>query len=594
MLNRHCKFAAACSVLLLAAALGLAPRSARADLGQCAQPFSPGADPSASDCLFILKAATGSATCDDPCICAPKGSLPVRATDALICLIASVGAPASLNCPCTDLRAPAYQFTPNPDVVDASIRSRFVATDYIGAFPQGVSPTTGDWTKGWTLGLHGNNTVWEPADGGTLNGAVPSANGACPTGTTDIGNTNLGGGFAGSMDICQLNARYAVNGQTITLTNDNVYRLGGPANQGTIFGNGDALGKTPATSANTTLVIEPGTLILGVETEALTITRGANLIVNGTAADPVVMESLTWFQDWVAGGDGSASDAEWGGLVISGFGVSNKCNDPTTCDALAEGFINPVGWGGGSGPGGTVDNNDDSGEIHYLVVSHGGFDLDGNGSELNGITFYGVGFATEVDHIMVNDNFDDSVEFFGGKVVATHVVGFSAGDDTFDSDNGWHGGVQFGLIKQETDLADRGFESDNSADSLGTPKTQMTYANITILGASDGGPTLTPEGMHLRRATGAFLWNGIVQGSERSCIRVDGNTLTASAGVLANPDDGILQIHNYVVNCTTNLEGTGGDTTPNVTTWYDADTNNRRGVDPTVGPTGYPGDATNP
>ncbi|HET9063019.1 MAG TPA: hypothetical protein VFO62_07000, partial [Candidatus Binatia bacterium] len=241
--------------LLLTAAQGVTPGAVHANLGECAQPFSAGGDPSASDCLAILSTAVGNDDCRglSPCVCAPKGTLPARATDALICLNASVGAPATLACPCTDLRDAAYQFTPAADVVNANIQSCFTATDYIGAFPQGESPATGDWSTGWTIDLHGNTTVWEPVSVGTLN--------SCPAGTTDIGDQALPAGFTGTMDVCQLDARYDTDGQTITLTNDNIYRLGGAANQGTVIGDGDAAGATAGTVANVTLVVPEGTLI---------------------------------------------------------------------------------------------------------------------------------------------------------------------------------------------------------------------------------------------------------------------------------------------------------------------------------------------
>ncbi len=66
----------------------------------CAQPLSSGPGPSATDCLFILKAAVGAVSCSPACVCAPKGNLPPTATDALICLKNAVGSPVPLNCPC--------------------------------------------------------------------------------------------------------------------------------------------------------------------------------------------------------------------------------------------------------------------------------------------------------------------------------------------------------------------------------------------------------------------------------------------------------------------------------------------------------------
>jgi len=87
-------------ILTILATLAIlsAPPSARAQ--QCGQPLSSGAAPTASDCLFILKAAVGTESCSPECICAPSGTLPVKATDALLCLNAAVGAPTPLNCPC--------------------------------------------------------------------------------------------------------------------------------------------------------------------------------------------------------------------------------------------------------------------------------------------------------------------------------------------------------------------------------------------------------------------------------------------------------------------------------------------------------------
>ena len=68
---------------------------------RCSQPISTGDYPLASDCLYILRAAVGDVTCTPECICAPSGSDPISATDALICLRATVHMDVSdLNCRC--------------------------------------------------------------------------------------------------------------------------------------------------------------------------------------------------------------------------------------------------------------------------------------------------------------------------------------------------------------------------------------------------------------------------------------------------------------------------------------------------------------
>jgi hypothetical protein len=71
--------------------------------GDCSQPVSSGASPNATDCLYILRVVVGLLTCaPEPCVCAPKGTLPASATDALLCLRTATGQPLPLNCPCSN------------------------------------------------------------------------------------------------------------------------------------------------------------------------------------------------------------------------------------------------------------------------------------------------------------------------------------------------------------------------------------------------------------------------------------------------------------------------------------------------------------
>jgi tripartite motif-containing protein 71 len=88
---------------------------AGASQGDCAQPLTDGPVPAATDCLFILQAAVGTVTCDPECICAPKGTFPIAATDALLCLSRATGQPTSLDCPCattTTSTTTTTMFTP--------------------------------------------------------------------------------------------------------------------------------------------------------------------------------------------------------------------------------------------------------------------------------------------------------------------------------------------------------------------------------------------------------------------------------------------------------------------------------------------------
>jgi hypothetical protein len=85
------------TALVVVAAIG---SQAAADQGDCGQPASSGPEPVATDCLYILNVAVGLLTCSPECACAPKGSLPISATDALTCLASVVGGSVAPDCPC--------------------------------------------------------------------------------------------------------------------------------------------------------------------------------------------------------------------------------------------------------------------------------------------------------------------------------------------------------------------------------------------------------------------------------------------------------------------------------------------------------------
>jgi len=80
-----------------ALASGLAAATALADLGDCGQPITAGAGPSASDALFTLQAAVGNGSCE-PAVCDVDGTCTVTAVDALRILRYAVQLPEILDC----------------------------------------------------------------------------------------------------------------------------------------------------------------------------------------------------------------------------------------------------------------------------------------------------------------------------------------------------------------------------------------------------------------------------------------------------------------------------------------------------------------
>ena len=439
--------------------------------------------------------------------------------------LASNGLPTASS---PDLQGAMYLFAASsPDLQDAAyaitganLGSGFVDTDYIGAFPQDGGA---NWTEGWTVGLNGNKTVWEPA-------ASPSADGSCPAGTTLNGSLTLPSAVGGgSMDLCTLAASYTTAGSTVSLTADNIYEMA--SGTGTYIGNGNVADGDTTNDVDVTLSIAAGTLILGGAQEPLVVTRGSTVNAVGTAADPIVMTSRTQFDAWVAGGDGTSDRGEWAGFALMGYAQTNECGTP--CDVVAEGGIGYYG--------GTVDT-DNSGTVKYVVIRQAGNDLDGNGNELNGFTLFGVGSGTTMDYIQVHKGLDDGIEHFGSADFMSHIVLTDNADDSFDWGQGYTGGAQFIVAKQAADAADRAIEADNDKNSPdATPVSLPTLANMTLIGNPAG--VSSADGILLRRGTGARIYNSVITGFADSCIDLDG----AATEVEANA--GNIVFENIVVSC---------------------------------------------
>lgn len=274
-----------------------------------------------------------------------------------------------------------------------------------------------------------------------------------------------------------------------------------------------------------TLTIEPGTVIRATGNGTLIIGRGATIVAQGTAAQPIVFTSNAPV--------GSRDYGDWGGIVICGSAYNNI---PTSPNALCEGGIGSLATG--KGIHGGTNNNDNSGTISYVRIEYAGIALGGPNSELNGLSLYSVGNQTTIDHIQISYSGDDSYECFGGVQDMKYLVAFHGWDDDFDTDNGYSGRVQFAYSVRDSRYADQsgsnGFESDNNAfGDLFTPKTKATYSNVTIIGPnwagnSDSTNTLYKRGAHIRRNTGLSIYNSIIVGYPSAGIYLDGRKTTAN------------------------------------------------------------------
>ncbi|WP_028113662.1 hypothetical protein [Ferrimonas kyonanensis] len=404
----------------------------------------------------------------------------------------------------------------------ANLDSRLVDADYIGAFDGST-----DWTLGWTTDIH--DEVDAPVTQQPLT--------SCPAGTSnDAASAAL---IQGIDLVCTLQGNYTSSLTLLAGTNVK-YKLDG----GAVVIGGD-------NTNSATLAIEAGVELYGTSNSYLVISRGAKIMAQGTAEEPIVFTSE---QDVT----GLATDrGQWGGLVLLGNAPTNKCPDLDNCD---QGFeVGNHSFGGN-------DSSDSSGQLSYVVVKYAGFKINDT-QEMNGISFAGVGANTQVDHIQIHANGDDGVEFWGGSVNLKYVYLTDNFDDSLDWTNGWTGKAQYVFITQEDNNANRGIEADSSkSDPLGLPMSQPTLSNVTILPAQGNNGSDDAEGMILRVATGAHLANLIIQGGANTgeCLEIDGDD------TWANTQSGDITFTHSIIDCVEAIKDDGYDTTA----WWTAQQGN--------------------
>ena len=214
------------------------------------------------------------------------------------------------------------------------------------------------------------------------------------------------------------------------------------------------------------LTIEPGTVIKGdKQTKAsLICERGGKLIAQGTESEPIVFTSEE--------AAGSRKPGDWGGIILCGKAKNNQQEQQIE--------------GGPRTKHGGNDDSDNSGVLSYVRIEFAGYPFQKD-KEINGLTLGSVGHGTKIDHVQVSYTNDDSFEWFGGSVNCKYLVAYHGWDDDFDTDNGYSGAVQYGLVVRDARIADtsqsNGFESDNNAGGSDvSPYTNATFSNITVIG----------------------------------------------------------------------------------------------------------------
>jgi hypothetical protein len=292
---------------------------------------------------------------------------------------------------------------------------------------------------------------------------------------------------------------------------------------------------------------------------SLFILRGARIQAVGTATAPIVFTSSRPV--------GQRQPGDWGGLIIVGNATLNR----TGVTIQLEGTGTAVGSNSGenysvSYSGGNTDT-DNSGELRYVRVEFAGYGPSVN-TELNSFTFAAVGSGTKLSYLQSLAGLDDSFEWFGGTVDATHLVSYESGDDHVDMSEGYRGRVQYVIGMQTTQLPPRTGAGSASSDPQGiendgcegagcvngrnsVPLTTPVVANFTLVGTNDVATSGSSGGIGvmIRRGVGGWYVNGIVTRWPRAAISLRDAETFLRAGNAAVPDLAVsdLALRNVLV-----------------------------------------------
>jgi hypothetical protein len=313
-----------------------------------------------------------------------------------------------------------------------------------------------------------------------------------------------------------------------------------------------------------TLTIPAGTVIRGEKATkaALIVKPGGKLVANGTASSPVVFTSNQ--------GPGERDKGDWAGIVMLGKAFVNQAGQVAIEGITPQTFYGPKFSDATAVNTPTTNQDDNSGTLTYVRIEYAGIELTPN-NETNSLTMGGVGRGTTLNNIQVSYGGDDGFEWFGGTVNAKNLISQATWDDDFDTDFGFSGNVQFGLVIRYPFSADQSesnsFESDNQGNGNaitfcdGTDNsgcTRAVFSNITVLGPRDFNARSISgnnrNALHIRRRSSISIFNSYISGF-RIGLRIDDqgtlDNLVSASAVHAN---NILAVPGTVV--------TGTGTTP--------------------------------
>ena len=314
-----------------------------------------------------------------------------------------------------------------------------------------------------------------------------------------------------------------------------------------------------------TLTIEAGAVLaFSAPEQTLFVNRGSQIFAVGSADAPITLTSLSDVDVTLPEFDATA---QWGGVQINGFGITNQCDyviggslgelATTQCHvrSLGSSFNNGPHYGGD-----VVD--DDSGHLEFVVIKHTG-GASPTGGRRPGLHLLAVGQGTTLRHVEVYAAFQDGFAIEGGSANLNNIVAMYVGDDSIDLDEGFSGEIANALIVQGETTGNTcaevdgvwGFSSQADATidqiiALGI-NTQTVLRNVSCFVSPSAQAGIFDPGAGLRIREGAFVEVidslvisafGVDSPDSNYCLRLDNRSAEAAV-------DGDVTIASTVFAC---------------------------------------------
>ncbi|MBP2832461.1 hypothetical protein J8281_09725 [Aquimarina sp. U1-2] len=174
-----------------------------------------------------------------------------------------------------------------------------------------------------------------------------------------------------------------------------------------------------------TLTIQEGTVIRCDHKNPanLIVTKGAKLIALGSKAYPIVFTSNK--------APKSRNNGDWGGIIIAGSGKVNTVSG----NGLIDGNFQPqyAIYGGNQ-------YNEET-----TILSHVRIEFAGNTVKrkegANGLSLYGIGSSSVIDHVMISYSGQDSFNFHGGSNNMQNLISLKAKENDYSMSEGFKGNL---------------------------------------------------------------------------------------------------------------------------------------------------------